>query len=82
MGGYPVPEPIRDLDCTVKCEDGEYLAVDLTTKKSACAKCGANQYSTIGAWIDGQMSDWEVIQKTQAGEGPGQAIAMEFDCYF
>ena len=77
-----MPEPIRDLDCTVKCEDGEYLSVDLTTKKSACAKCGANQYSTTGAWIDGQTGDWEVIQKTQAGEGLGQAIAMEFDCYY
>ena len=77
-----MPEPIRNLECTVKCEDGEYLSVDLTTKASVCGKCGSNQYSTTGAWIDGQMGDWELIQKTQAGEGLGQAIAMEFDCYY
>ena len=28
------------------------------------------------------MGDWERIQKTQAGEGIGQVMAMEFDCYY
>jgi hypothetical protein len=56
--------------------------VDLEAKTSKCEKCGVNQYSTTGVWIDGQMGDWERIQKTQAGEGIGQVMAMEFDCYY
>ena len=37
-----MPEPIRGLDCNVKCADGEVLSVDFATKKSVCQKCGAN----------------------------------------
>ena len=41
-----MPYVLENLDCSLKCSEGEYISYDINTKSQTCLKCPANTYST------------------------------------
>ena len=70
---------IEGLRCDIECPSGQYLDLDLDDKVSTCKTCGANTYSIPGAFIVGEMNDWDEINTE--GDSNGD-FAVELDCFY
>jgi len=56
-----LPEPLKNIDCNIKCSKGTHLNYDRNTLMSKCLKCDPGRYSMQGAlwfgpsWVPGEL---------------------------